>query len=148
MTQLAINQNKTTLMKRKVLLALIIMIMAAPAISYAQAPVAPVIYKDWESLEESLTHIDVSYRVIKCASVNQIHLLVFNENITDQTAHFEIEITNKSNGLKFTKEISYAMLKATIYKAECDSDSSLDKLKIDLPSSYDPNDLTVKITYK
>lgn len=135
-------------MKRKVLFALIIMIMAAPAISSAQAPAAPVIYKDWESLKESLTQIDVSYRVIKCSAVTQIHLLVFNESTTDQNTHFEIEITNNSNGLKFTKEISYATLKATIYKAECDSDSSLDKLKIDLPSSYDPNDLTVKITYK
>ena len=135
-------------MKRKIVSYFIALLLAFPAIVHAQSPSTPVIYKDWMSLEESLTQIDVSYRVIKCASVNQIHLLVFNENNTDQTAHFELEIINNSNGLKFIKEISYATIKTTIYKAECDSDTSFDKLKIDLPSSYDPNNLTVKITYK
>jgi len=124
------------------------LLITAPSIVKAQTQSNPVIYKDWESLEESLTQIDVSFRVIKCTTIPQIHLLVFNENSTDQNAHFELEIINTSNGVSFKKEINYAATKATIYKAECDSDISLDKLKIDLPSNYDPSNIKVKITYK
>lgn len=99
-------------------------------------------------LIESPTLIDVSYRVIKCDAAAQIHLMVFNENTTDQTAHFDLEITNTDTGEKFTKEISFAAKKATVFKALCDSDASLDALKINLPDNYNPKALTLKLTFK
>jgi hypothetical protein len=135
-------------MKRKMLYAFIALMLGLPGLIHAQTKPEPVVYQDWITLEESLTLIDVSYRVIKCSNAIQIHLLVFNENNIDQTAHFELEIINNSNKVSFKKEINYATTKATIYKAECDSDNSLDKLKFELPSNFDPKNITVKITYK
>lgn len=135
-------------MKRKILYSLLIVMMALPALVKAQSPGNPVIYKEWASLGESSTQMDVSYRVIKCTSVNQIHLQVFNENPNDQTAHFELEITNTADGQKFNKEIIFATKRAEMYTAECNSDTALNVLKLDLPSSYDPTNLTLKITFK
>lgn len=135
-------------MKRKIIYSILVMVMALPTIMKAQSPSTPVIYKEWALLGESKTQMDVSYRVIKCTTINQVHLFIFNENPADQTAIFDVEITNNSDGLKFTKSINYALKSAMMYKAECDSDASFDALKLDLPSSYDPTNLTVKITFK
>lgn len=132
-------------MKRKFLVPLIAILMALPAITKAQSP---VIYKEWALLGESKTFLDVSYRIIKCTSVVQIHLNVFNESPNDQTATFDVEVTNNSDGLKFTKTITHSLKLATMYKADCDSDSSLEDLKIDLPNGYDPTNITTKITFK
>lgn len=135
-------------MKRKILYSLFIVIMSLPVCVKAQTSGTPLIYKDWETLMESNTQLDVSYRVIKCTSVKQVHLMILNENIVDQTANFMLEITNNNDGTKFSKEIIFETKKVTLYKAECDSDNSLDKLKIDLPETYDPQNLTVKVTFK
>ncbi|MDP1843149.1 MAG: hypothetical protein Q8K64_06975 [Sediminibacterium sp.] len=135
-------------MKTSLLKLFIAVLLALPAMSNAQTPINPIVYKDWVMIDESPTMLDVSYRVIKCTSVNQIHLMVFNENNFDQTANFELEVTNTKDGLKFTKAYNFATQKATIYKADCDSEPALEKLKIDLPAGYDPTNLTVKITFK
>ena len=132
-------------MKRKFLVPLIAILIALPAITKAQGP---VIYKDWEMIIESTTLMDISYRVIKCDTANQIHLLIFNENSIDQVAHFDLEITNTDNGEKYTKEINFSCTKATVYKALCESDATMDPLKINLPANFNPAGLTVKLTFK
>lgn len=132
-------------MKRKLLIALVAILMSLPALTKAQSP---VIYKDWEMIIESPTLLDISYRVIKCDAANQVHLMVFNENSIDQTAHFELEFTNKDNGEKFSKEINFSCTKATVYKALCESDTAMDSLKINLPANFNPAGLTVKLTFK
>lgn len=132
-------------MKRKFLIPLIAILMSLPAITKAQSP---VIYKDWEMIVESPTLMDVSYRVLKCETANQVHLMIFNENSIPQVAHFDLEITNTESGEKFTKEINFSCTKATVYKALCESDSSLDLLKINLPANFNPAGLTVKLTFK
>ncbi len=135
-------------MKRKFLYAVIAALVALPGLTKAQSPAEPVIYSNWEMLIESTTLIDISYRVIKCETTPQVHLMIFNENSIDQTAHFEIEISNGTTGEKFTKEINFAAKKATVFKALCESDSSLDPLKINLPANYDPGAIKIKITFK
>ncbi len=135
-------------MKRKFFYSFIVLMLALPSLSKAQSADTTVIYKEWALVGESKTFLDVSYRIIKCTNVNQVHLFIFNENPADQTANFEVEITNTSDGQKFTKDISFAAKKASMNKAECNSDSSLDSLKLDLPSAYDPTKITVKITFK
>ncbi len=135
-------------MKRKFLIPLFAILMALPALTKAQSDGNPVIYKEWALLGESKTFLDVSYRIIKCTSVVQIHLNVFNESPKDQTANFDIEITNNNDGQKVTKSITYSLKMATMYKADCDSESSFDALKIDLPNGYDPTNITTKITFK
>lgn len=135
-------------MKQKIVYSLIALLLSLPALVNAQSQGNPVIYKDWEMLVETTNLLDVSYRVIKCDSANQIHLLIFNENVMDQNAHFDMEITNNDTGEKYTKEISFAATKATVYKAMCDSDASLDKLRFNIPANFNPNNLTVKISFK
>lgn len=132
----------------KKLLFFIVFFLSVSAFAELKAQTEPVVYKDWEMLIESNTLLDVSYRVVKCTSTPQIHLLIFNENVYDQTAAFDLEITDSSTGQKFTKSISFSTKKATVYKAMCDSDASLNALKFDLPAGYNPSTLSVKITLK
>jgi hypothetical protein len=126
------------------LLATVLLLLSVNLI----AQTGEIIYKEWAFLGESSTQIDVSYRVIRCSTENEIHLQIFNENPNDQVAHFDVAITNNSDGAKFTKEITFSLDKAKIYRAECGSDTSLSALKIALPSGYDPANLTVKLTFK
>lgn len=106
------------------------------------------VIKEWAFLGESQTHLDVSYRVVKCSGAGQVHLQVFNESPNDQLAKMEIEITNLSDGEKITKTISYSSLRATIAQPSCDDEPSLNDLKIAVPASYDLTNIKVKITFK
>ncbi|KAF0242729.1 MAG: hypothetical protein FD136_97 [Chitinophagaceae bacterium] len=135
-------------MKTSLLKLFIAVLLALPAMSNAQTPGNPVIYKDWEMIVESLTLIDVSYRSIKCVSTNQVHLMIFNENSKPQKALFDLEITDVATGEKFTKEINFDCATATVYKALCESETALDPLKINLPTNFNPSAITVKVTFK
>ncbi len=111
-------------------------------------PKEEVVYKNWDKLGESSNHIDVFGRVIKCATTNQVHLMIFNESSVDQVSKFLIEVTNPTTQQKFSKEVSFSTIKATIYKAECNSDASTNVLKIDLPEGYDPTQVKIAIEFK
>lgn len=111
-------------------------------------PKEEVVYKNWDKLGESSNHVDVFARVIKCTSVNQVHLMIFNESSVDQVSKFVIEVTNTATNQKFSKEVSFNTTKAAIYKAECNSDSSTDALKINLPDGYDPSQVKITIEFK
>lgn len=133
---------------KKLFFFIVCLFACSVAATELKAQSTPVVYKDWEMLIESNTLLDVSYRVIKCDATPQIHLLIFNENVFDQTAAFDLEITDVASGQKFVKSINFSAKKTTVYKALCDSDASLNALKFDLPSGYNPASLTVKITLK
>ena len=111
-------------------------------------PKEETVYKNWDKIGESNNHIDVFARVIKCTSANQVHLMVFNESAIDQVSKFVIEVTNPATQQKFTKEVSFSTVKASIYKAECNSDASTNALKIDLPEGYDPAQVKIAIEFK
>lgn len=131
---------------RKLLLGLVLFLTAT--ISASAQSSAEKIYKDWSDHIESKNIVDVSYRILKCNGVDQVHFLVFNENTIDQQVAFSVEITNEATKAKVTKEVSFAATKATIYKAECDSDSKLANLKLTLPEGYNPETTSIKITFK
>lgn len=108
----------------------------------------PIIYKDWTVLGESKTQIDVSYRVLKCSTVPQVHLFLFNENPKEQTADFEIEITDSTTDKKLVKHIVFKLDIGAISQASCESSTTLDTLKIDLPAGFNPLTVSLKITFK
>lgn len=114
----------------------------------SNSPKEEVVYKNWDKLGESSNHIDVFARVIKCTNTAQVHLMVFNESAIDQVSKFSIEITNTADNQKTTKEVSFSTTKATIYKADCNSDAAMESLKIDLPAGYDPSKVTITINFK
>lgn len=131
---------------RQYLLSIIVFVCLACFANETKAQNNPnTIFKDWSVLGESANHIDVSYRVVKCGltSPNQLHLSVFNENATTQSVNMTISVKNNANNATFSSTISYSAAAAAIVKADCSGTS----LKVDLPSSYDPNNLTVTVTF-
>lgn len=132
---------------------LLLLLLFAPAITFLKAqsktetgPKEEVI-KEWAFLGESKTHLDVSYRIVKCSGSSQVHLQVFNESPNNQVAKFEILVMNGELE-KFTKEISFSVDRAAIVQPDCNSEGSLSDLKISVPANYDLNNLRVKITFK
>jgi len=103
----------------------------------------PIIYKDWTVLDESKSRVEVSYRILKCNAINQIHLSVNNKNISDQAVIFSIQVIDNLNKLSFSKQVMQVSEHLKTNKAECGNDNIVDALKIDLPDTYEPNNLTV-----
>ena len=122
--------------------------MTLPCLVNAQTSPDPVIYKDWQFLGENPQQIEIEYRIIKCTDTPQLHLFIFNENIVDKTVQLSIEITNKDDNQKVTLDLTFLADKMKMYKALCDSDASLESLKLNIPVGYNPANLSVKITFK
>lgn len=135
-------------MKCKMLYSLLVILLAFPTLVKAQSPSNPVVYKNWAVLVEKINLVDVSYRIVRCDTVNQIHFLIFNGSSVDKMTNFDFLVTNIATGDKYTGVVSFATSRATTYKALCDSDASLNQLKINLPTNFDPNNITVAIILK
>ncbi len=133
-------------MKR--LIVTLVLLFTVSCFTELGAQTNPVVYKDWTVLGESKTQIDVSYRVLKCSTVPQVHLFLFNENPNEQTADFELEITDGATENKVVKHIVFKLEKGGISQASCISVASLDALKIDLPTGYNPLTVSFKLTFK
>lgn len=115
---------------------------------FAQAP-TETIYKNWLRVGESETHVDVSARIIKCGenSSNQVHLFIFNEGSENTSIAMKVTITNNNGGQSFSTNVTKIVERATMIQANCEADSNTDVLKINLPESYDPNELTITVTF-
>ena len=135
-------------MKRKFLYSFVILLLTLPCLVNAQSSPEPVIYQDWKFLGENPQQLEIEYRIIKCTDTPQLHLFIFNENIVDKTVQLLVEITNKDDNQKVTLEVTFLADKMKMYKALCDSDTSLDALKLNIPIGYNPANLSVKITFK
>ncbi len=128
------------------MLSLVMGLIVSAVSAQTDAPQKETVYQDWLKLGESSNHVDVFYRVVKCESVNQVHLLVFNESGIDQLAKFSLLIADE-NGKRFTRNITFSTKNAGMYQADCGSDASLKDLRINVPEGYDPARLDVKITF-
>lgn len=135
-------------MKRNFLFPFVFLLMTLPALVNAQTSPDPVIYQDWKFLGENPQQIEIEYRIIKCSDTPQVHLFIFNENGVDKTVQLSIEITNKDDNQKVTSDFTFLAGRMKMYKALCDSDASLESLKINVPTGYNPANLSVKITFK
>jgi hypothetical protein len=113
--------------------------------SLAQEP--DTIYQHWLFLGEDTSRIDVSYRVVKCTSTsaNQVHLSVFNENPTAKPVSFTVTVKDNSSNATTTQQVSYQASAASMDRADCSSGYA--NLKINLPSGYNPGNITVSITF-
>lgn len=129
-------------------LLLCLLLFPLSAVLQSQSSSEEVIYKHWAFLAESETYIDVSYRVIRCGSSNEVHLQIFNENPNDQVAKFDLEIMNKADGDRTTKDISFHVKGAEIIQGECNGGTATAALRVSLPAAYDPNAISVKLTFK
>ena len=94
-----------------------------------------IVYSDWKLSGESATHIAVSYRIVKCDSVNQVQLKLVNNVEVDQTINIHLVITSNSTGDLINKDISISLLKLQHMIADCFDTNSFG-LRIDLPVLY------------
>ncbi len=108
----------------------------------------PTIYKGWTALPDSPTHLEVSWSTLKCSSTSndEIRLLVFNESGDAQTANFTITISEQGQN-DVTHTVSNLNLTGgeTII-ANCGS-TAPSSFSLDVPAGFDPNTLTISITY-
>jgi hypothetical protein len=113
----------------------------------AQTNLSPI-PEDWRTLGTNSFQTEVSYRIIRCNSNNQIHLSTNNRSSLVQTLVCDLTIKNKATGLFITKQLIHLIPKNSITRASCSEELDLNKLKIDLPGNYDPNNLVVTIMFR
>jgi hypothetical protein len=104
------------------------------------------VYKDWQVNPESKNEVQVSYRLVKCQGVNQVHLKLVSSNAANQLVEFTVTISN-SETESITKNVSYSVSNGSATAASCSS-ISLGALKVDMPGGYDPSKVSVKISFK
>lgn len=127
---------------------LVLAIMCSSQLVHSQnLPEVPVVYKNWLILGESSSHLDVSYRVVKCDGVNKVELKVISENNTNAVLHCTVTITNPLNGEKITREINMNVVSFQTLAPSCGAGNPQPDLKIDLPASFDPTNLTTTIKF-
>lgn len=121
-------------------------LMCLVSSAYAQSS---TVYANWMALPDDTNHVDVEYRVVKCgtASVDQIHLSVFNENSNLSSISFMLTITDHTNNQSFNHTVNnYQVAFAAMHISDCGNVNYPD-LKINLPMGYDPNNTQVLITF-
>ena len=116
--------------------------------SSLKAQTSSVISENWMMIGESSSMIEVSARIIKCASnsTSQIHLEIFNEGSTDQTAHFKVTLTNSLTNKQKLYEISLAVLQGAIVKPDC-GNNKYPSLRLNMPAGWDPATVQVALTF-
>lgn len=115
---------------------------------FAQSPTETV-YKDWLHIGESANHVDVSARIVKCSatSPDQVQIFIFNEGSSSNAISFVVTVVNNDTNESFNSTVSHTVNRAEMVKATCDNDETLNGLKVNLPSSYNPNNLTISVTF-
>ena len=107
------------------------------------------IYSDWQGLEESPKLIDVSYRILDCTEGGdtEVHLHVFNENTTDQSISFTLNLKDSVGNVASIDVSDVQMKMAEMRSAECGSTENSD-LKFAFPTGLNKETTTITITYK
>tara|TARA_B110000211_G_C14062891_1_gene546411 strand:- start:1402 stop:1803 length:402 start_codon:yes stop_codon:yes gene_type:complete len=131
-------------MKIKLQSLMLVAMLAFGNVSQAQGD---VIHSDWKALEESPKLIDVSYRVATCdGNEAQIHLHVFNENVSPQEVSFKLHLTDEDGNTGDIEANGIKMDLAEMRNAECGSTDNTD-LIFSIPTGINQNKFSVTITY-
>ena len=133
-------------MKKKLFYPFVLLLFVLPTISKAQTT-APVIYQNWKLKGESSTNYEVSARIIKCHpdSAVQLHLELFNEGGSAQTAHFNLTITNPETHEAIVREITYPLALGGLVMPLCDKNDH-PALRINLPASWNFETVNFTVT--
>jgi hypothetical protein len=128
---------------RKILISFLSMLLSLSLFAQANDE---TVYKDWQANAESKNEIQVSYRLVKCQGVNQVHLKLVSSSAANQLMEFTVTVSN-SETESIIKNVSYTVSNGSEIAASC-SAISLGALKVDMPGGYDPSKVSVKITFK
>jgi hypothetical protein len=106
------------------------------------------VYQDWTKLPDSPTHLEVSWKTTKCSPLeaDQIRLFVFNESGNARTADFTLTISDQGQSNVTHTVAGFALTAGQSVTANCGS-GIIPELTIDIPNGFDPNTLTISITY-
>jgi len=110
----------------------------------------PAISQNWlQIFEDESIMMEISVQVIQCdsASDTAVFIEVFNETPNNDTAKFDLTMTNPDNGNTETATISFYIQGAHIERPECGS-SDNGSLRLSLPSGWDPEKVELSVTYK
>jgi len=128
---------------RKLLLSFVLMLSIGSLLAQKNGE---TVYKDWEVFPEGRNAVEVSYRILECEGVNQVHFKLLNSGDADQQVEFLVTVKTSEKTL-FTKTVRFLALKGNVVEASC-SAISLAALKLDLSKEIEPNKISVSISYK
>lgn len=130
----------------------ILVLLCFANLVYGQTPSTPnlpsnnIVYSDWQLSGESASRIAVSYRVVKCDSVNEVQLKLVNNVDVDQNINIHLVIISNATGDQITKDLSISLLKLQHMMGDCFDTNSFG-LRIDLPVLYNPTDLKITTSF-
>jgi hypothetical protein len=129
------------------LLMVFILILGAQYARSQAIQEIPVVYKNWLILGESRTHLDVTYRIVRCDGINKAELKITSENNVDTVLRCTVNIINLSTGDKVVKEINLPVASFSILSPGCGATNPFPDLAIILPASFDPGNITATIIF-
>jgi len=129
------------------LLLMFILILGAQHARSQAIPEIPVVFNDWLILGESRTHLDVSFRIVRCDGINKAELKIRSENNVDAVLHCTVTIVNLSNGEKVVKEVTLPVVSFNVLAPGCGATNPYPDLAIGLPASFDPKNITATINF-
>lgn len=107
----------------------------------------PVVYQNWLILGESKTHLDVSFRIVRCDGLNKAELKIRSENNTEAVLHCTVNIINAATNDKIVKEINLPVASFTVLAPGCGATNPFPDLAIELPASFNPANITATIIF-
>ncbi len=138
---------KTVKWKSIYRMLMVLVIVLSCQYAYAQLPTEPIIFNNWRILGESKDHLDVSFRVIRCDTVNQVQLQIRSESNRDEVLNCNVIIKNLSDGETITRHLSMPVLQFQELKPICGNNTLLPNLKVELPTSFNPMNIATTIHF-
>lgn len=91
-------------------------------------------------------HLVVSGIVLKCDTLNQIHLKVLNNGTVDIDADFDLIITNTKTGKFISKDVKITKIKPNqVFEGTCKGGYT--DLVFKLPSGYDIGNIAMMVNF-
>lgn len=129
------------------LLLLFFIVMICENVHSQNPPLNPIIYQGWKILGEGSNHLDVSYQILKCDTVNKVHLKITSESNTNEVLHCTVKIVNLLNNENIVRQITMPVSTFQVLQPNCGNNTALQELVFDLPVSYNPMNITAIITF-
>lgn len=138
-------QTQKRLFKPSLFYFIILLLLVLPGSINAQT--TPVIFQNWLILGESKTHLDVSFRIVRCDGINKAELKITSENNTEAVLHCTVNFINSATNDKIVKEINFPVASFTVLAPGCGATNPFPNLAIELPASFNPANITATIIF-
>ena len=109
---------------------------------------AQTTYQNWTALPDSPSHLEVSWSTCQCSPLigDEIRLFVFNESGNARTADFTLTISDAGQTDVTYTVAGLSLVAGQSTLAGCGTTFPVELATL-VPSGFDPNTLTISITY-